>query len=83
MLVRDAEHSYLTLENADEEPLDQLRGHSMMCMDARMPRVQDASIRPTPHWLVTTPKYDVFALECAIVDGKFQDWQKNRIRQYE
>ena len=38
LLERDAEHSYLTLDNADEEPMDQLRGHSMMCMDARMPR---------------------------------------------
>ena len=29
LLVRDAEHSYLTLENADEDPMDQLRGHSI------------------------------------------------------
>ena len=38
LLERDAEQSYLTLDNADEDPMDQLRGHSMMCMDARMPR---------------------------------------------
>jgi len=29
LLVRDAEHSYLALENADEDPMDQLRGHSI------------------------------------------------------
>ena len=29
LLVRDAEHSYLTLENADEDAMDQLRGHSI------------------------------------------------------
>ncbi len=29
LLVRDAEHSYLTLDNADEDPMDQLRGHSI------------------------------------------------------
>lgn len=45
LLERDAEHSYLTLDNADEDPMDQLRGHSKMCMDARMPRAQDAQGR--------------------------------------
>ena len=29
LLARDAEHSYLTLDNADEDPMDQLRGHSI------------------------------------------------------
>ena len=29
MLERDAEHSYLALESADEDPMDQLRGHSI------------------------------------------------------
>jgi hypothetical protein len=29
LLVRYAEHSYLTLDNADEDPMDQLRGHSI------------------------------------------------------
>ena len=29
LLERDAEHSYLTLDNADEDPMDQLRGHSI------------------------------------------------------
>jgi len=29
LLVRDAEHSYLTLEGLDEDPMDQLRGHSI------------------------------------------------------
>jgi hypothetical protein len=28
LLVRDAEHSYLALEGLDEDPMDQLRGHS-------------------------------------------------------
>ncbi len=45
LLERDAEHSYLTLDIADEDPMDKLRGHSMMCMDARMPRAQDAQER--------------------------------------
>ena len=45
LLVRDAEHSCLALESSDEDPMDQLRGHSMMCMDARMPRAQER--RPT------------------------------------
>ena len=53
LLVRDAEHSYLALESSDEDPMDQLRGHSMMCMDARMPRAQDAQERrPTALRLV-------------------------------
>ena len=38
LLERDAEHSLLALECSDEDSMDQLRGHSMMCMDARMPR---------------------------------------------
>jgi ribosomal protein S27E len=46
LLVRDAEHGYLALESSDEDPMDQLQGHSMMCMDARMPRAQDAQERP-------------------------------------
>jgi len=29
LLVRDAEHSYLALEGLDEDPMDQLRGHSI------------------------------------------------------
>ena len=29
LLARDAEHSYLTLENSHEDPMDQLRGHSI------------------------------------------------------
>ncbi len=29
LLVRDAEHSYLALESSDEDPMDQLRGHSI------------------------------------------------------
>ena len=29
MLERDAEHSYLALESADKDPMDQLRGHSI------------------------------------------------------
>ena len=29
LLERDAEHSYLTLENSQEDPMDQLRGHSI------------------------------------------------------
>ena len=29
LLERDAEHSYLTLESSDEDPMDQLRGHSI------------------------------------------------------
>ena len=45
LLVRDAEHSCLALESSDEDPMDQLRGHSMMCMDSRMPRAQER--RPT------------------------------------
>ena len=29
LLVRDAEHSFLALDNSDEDPMDQLRGHSI------------------------------------------------------
>ena len=29
LLVRDAEHSYLALDSSDEDPMDQLRGHSI------------------------------------------------------
>ena len=29
LLERDAEHSYLALESEDEDPMDQLRGHSI------------------------------------------------------
>jgi hypothetical protein len=29
VLARDAEHSYLALEDSDEDPMDQLRGHSI------------------------------------------------------
>ena len=29
LLERDVEHSYLALENSDEDPMDQLRGHSI------------------------------------------------------
>jgi hypothetical protein len=45
LLVRDAENSYLALEGSDEDPMDQLLGHSMMCMDAGMPRAPE---RPKP-----------------------------------
>jgi hypothetical protein len=45
LLERYAEHSYLTLEGLDGDPMDQLRGHSMMCLDARMPRAEDAQER--------------------------------------
>ena len=29
LLVRDAEHSYLASDNVEEDPMDQLRGHSI------------------------------------------------------
>ena len=29
LLVRDAEHSFLALDNSDEDPMDQLQGHSI------------------------------------------------------
>jgi hypothetical protein len=29
LLVRDAKHSYMALEGLDEDPMDQLRGHSI------------------------------------------------------
>ena len=38
LLERDAEHSYLASDAVDEAPMDQLRGHAMMCREARMPR---------------------------------------------
>ena len=30
LLERDAEHSYLALDHSDEDPMDQLRGHSIL-----------------------------------------------------
>ena len=38
LLERDAENSYLTLDNVDDDPMDRLLGHSMMCREAGMPR---------------------------------------------
>ena len=46
LLVQDMEDSYLTLEARDGSAMDDLIGHSMACMDARMPRAQDAQERP-------------------------------------
>jgi hypothetical protein len=46
LLTRDDESSYLTLDLQDDDAMDQLQSHSMMCMDARMPRAQDAQERP-------------------------------------
>ena len=37
-LERDAENGYLASDAVDEDPMEQLLGHSMMCRDARMPR---------------------------------------------
>jgi len=35
---RDAEHSFLALDNSDEDPMDQLRGHSITCRIAVGPQ---------------------------------------------
>ena len=40
LLVRDAAHSYLALENSDEDPMDQLRGSSMHIIAC----IEDAAI---------------------------------------
>jgi len=42
LLERDAENSYLAGDDFDAGPMEQLLGSSMMCMDARMSRAQDA-----------------------------------------
>jgi hypothetical protein len=47
LLERDAENSYLAGDLLEAGPMDQLLGSSMMCMDARMSRAQDAQERPT------------------------------------
>jgi hypothetical protein len=46
-LERDAENSCLAGNGLEAGPLDQLLASSMMCMDARMSRAQDARERPT------------------------------------
>jgi ribosomal protein S27E len=45
LLERDAENSYLASDAVNEDPMNQLLGHSMTCMDALMPRAQDAQER--------------------------------------
>ena len=45
LLERDAENSYLASDAVNEDPMNQLLGHSMTCMDALMPRAQDAQAR--------------------------------------
>jgi hypothetical protein len=47
LLERDAENSYLAGDVLEAGPMEQLLGSSMMCMDARMSRAQDAQERPT------------------------------------
>ena len=47
LLERDAENSYLAGDGLETGPMEQLLGSSMMCMDARMSRAQDAQERPT------------------------------------
>ena len=46
MLEGNAENDYLAGDGLEAGPLDQLLGSSMMCMDARMSRAQDAQERP-------------------------------------
>jgi len=46
-LTRDAENSYLASDAVDDDPMNPLIGHSMMCMDARMPR--SAGMRESGH----------------------------------
>jgi hypothetical protein len=46
LLEGDAENDYLAGDGLEAGPLDQLLGSSMMCMDARMSRAQDAQERP-------------------------------------
>ncbi len=46
LLERDAEHGYLTLENAAEDPMDQLQGHSITYRIAVGPH-QDRSVAGT------------------------------------
>jgi hypothetical protein len=46
LLERDAENSYLADDDLEAGPMEQLLGSSMMCMDARMSRAQDAQERP-------------------------------------
>ena len=47
LLERDSENSYLAPDGVDEDPMNELRGHSMMCKDARMPR--SAGMRKSGH----------------------------------
>jgi hypothetical protein len=47
LLERDAENSYLAGDVLEAGPMEQLLGSSMMRMDARMSRAQDAQERPT------------------------------------
>jgi len=37
LLERDAEYSYLALDRSDEDPMDQLRGHSITYRIAMAP----------------------------------------------
>lgn len=48
LLVRDAEHSFLALDNSDEDPMGQLRGHCHVAMSwaQRLKRVFTNSRRP-------------------------------------
>ncbi len=38
LLERDAENSYLASDAVEDDPMNPLLGHSMMCREARMPR---------------------------------------------
>jgi hypothetical protein len=46
LLERDAENSYLAGDMLEAGPMEQFLGSSMMCMDVRMSRAQDAQERP-------------------------------------
>jgi len=53
LLEQDAENSYLASDAVDEDPMAQLLGHSMMCMDARMTRstgMCESGHLPYCHW---------------------------------
>jgi hypothetical protein len=47
LLERDAENGYLAGDDREAGPMEQLLGSSMMCMEARMSRAQDAQECPT------------------------------------
>ena len=47
LVERDAENSHLAGDELAAGAMEQLLGSSMMCMDARMSRAQDAQERPT------------------------------------